>query len=144
MSNDKREKPLLDEARELATNYNKRATEFSERIKTLQSWLLRLEFRVGAQVDFEAREKTFRLSFTNESGTWGLVVSQNTVPLGWLNIGLLENCSVELKVAAAIVFPELLENLVSAQREAVEEIDAAHTILDDMAERIGSFEEEGE
>lgn len=147
MSNDKRVKPLLDEARELATDYNKRATEFSERIKTFQSWLRRLEFRVKAKVEFDAGKGIYRLYFTDLHGTWGLYVTRNVKRSGvvmWDSLGALEKCSVEIKVAAAAVFPELLENLIAAQREALATIDKAHTVLDDMAEKIGRFEEEAE
>lgn len=145
MSNDKREKPLLDEARELATSYTKRATEFSERIKAFQSWMRRLEFRVKVKVDFDAGENGYRLSFTSSlDGTWGLHVFKKGHQGKWVWLGELENCSIEIKVAAALTFPELLENLIAAQRESLANIDAAHTVLDDMAEKIGSFEEEGE
>lgn len=143
MSNVKREKPLLDEARELATNYNKRATEFSERIKKFQSWLRGLEFRASARVDFSLVPWNYRLYFGNRRTTWGLYVACKKGG-GWEPVGDLETCSIEIKVAAAIVFPDLLENLIAAQREALAKIDEAHTILDDMAEKIGSFEEEGE
>ena len=143
MSNDKREKPLLDEARELATDYNKRATEFSERIKTFQSWLRRLEFRVNVNVDFGVDQRICRLLFTERIGIWGLRISRKKVG-GWESLGALQNCSIEIKVAAVAVFPELLENLIAAQREALATIDKAHTVLDDMAEKIGRFEEEAE
>lgn len=144
MSNDKQEKPLLDEARELASDYNKRATEFSERIKTFQSWLRRLEFRVKANVEFDVDERIHRLTFGEVHGTWGLYVHRKVLDGSWEFVDYLESCSVEIKVAAALAFPELLENLIAAQRDALDGINAAHTVLDDMAERIGSFEEEGE
>ncbi len=144
MSNDKREKPLLDEARELATNYNKRATEFSERIKTLQSGLRRLEFRIKTRVDFDVDEQIHRLTFGEWRDTWLLYVHRKLPDGSWKYLDYLESCSVEIKVAAALAFPELLENLIGAQRDALDGINAAHTVLDDMAERIGRFEEEGE
>ncbi len=143
MSNDKREKTLLDEARELAASYNKRATEFSERIKKFQSWLQRLEFRAGAMVDFSSGPRNYRLFFANRPSKWGLYVSCKKVGR-WEPVGDLETCSIEIKVAAATAFPELLENLLAAQREALAKIDAAHTVMDDMAENIGHFEKEGE
>lgn len=143
MSNDKQEKSLLDQARELATNYNKRATGFSERIKVFQSWLQRLEFRVRVTVEFDVPPYQCRLHFLERNGSWVLYVSQLSAE-AWQSVGGLESCSVEIKVAAALAFPELLEKLVAAQREALANIDAAHMVLDDMAEKIGSFEEEGE
>ncbi len=143
MSNDKREKLLLDEARELATDYNKRATEFSERIKAFQAWLRRLEFRVKAEADFSLGQKNYRLIFCDLSNRWGLHVFRRAAAR-WDGLGGLETCTVEIKVAAALAFPELLENLIATQREALARIDQAHTVLDDMAEKIGSFEEEAE
>ena len=147
MSNDKRAKPLLDEARELATTYNKRATEFSERIKRFQSWLQRLEFRVKARVEFDVGQGIYRLTFADGGDKWGLYVRRKVKMSGvamWDSLGALETCSVEVKVAAALAFPELLDNLIAAQREALATIDQAHTVLDDMAEKIGRFEEEAE
>ena len=135
---------MLDEARELATTYNKRATEFTQRIKTFESQLLRLEFRVPTSLEFDAGLESYRLSFTSWDGTWGLYVVRKLPSSAWQRLGNLENCSVEVKVAAAIAFPGFLKNLIAAQRDALLEIDAAHTVLDAMAEKIGSFEEEGE
>ena len=144
MPTGKREKPLLDEARELATTYNERATEFSERIKTFQSWVQRLEFRVRANVEFDMSQERYRLSFMKWNDEWGLCVFERDLLGEWDALGGLENCSVAVKVAAALAFPALLANLIAAQREALNEINAAHIVLDAMAEKIGSFEEEGE
>jgi len=144
MSNDKRIKPLLTEARDLATNYNKLATEFSERIKGFQSQLKSIEFRVATNAEFNLDSQTFRLSFTNRVGGWGLYVDNKMAEGQWSFVGSLENLSVEMKVAATNVFPNLLENLIIAQYKAIQEIEAAHTVLDEMAEKIGSFEEEAE
>lgn len=144
MSNDKLEKPLLEEAQQLAVNYNNRATEFSERIKTFQSQLRSIEFRVPTMTEFNIGSVIFRLSFTEMGGVWALYVDRKVSADKWKPIGVLDSRSVELKAAAAPVFHKLLENLIKVQREAIIKIEAAHTVLDDMAEKIGAFEEEAE
>ncbi len=143
MSDDKREKLLLDEARRSSVIYNERATEFSKRIEAFENWLRNLEFRAESEVLFGLQER-YLLRFTNTTGGWWLQVYVRDDDLVYVPFKSLTNCSIEIKTAAVKVFPVLLENLITAQREALDSIEAAHKALDDMAATVGRFEEETE
>ena len=143
---------LAEEAEFLASQKTELASGLSDRVASIEKWLIDRGGRAAIQTSLTDGSCRYVLKFERTKGknrSWRLLLERRSEsPFAGMygpdtssHSGLLVDAPVRLKLVAVRMFPDLLSELVAHHQEDVDALKEAHVDLDRLYQSLGIGEQ---